>query len=76
MYYTQHKIDAIFSRRNKNFYLIQLAAINPNIDLSEISNHTARDWAERYGKILSPEEFSDLFNSGLIDKAKYYIRVF
>lgn len=77
MYYqTAPKIDAIFSRRNKNFYLIELAAIHHNINLSEISNHTVRNWAERYGKILSPEEFADLFNSGSIDKAKFYIRVF
>lgn len=76
MYYsTADKVEAIFNRRNKNFYLIPWDAIHQDINAADISNHTARNWAYEYGKVLSVDEFADLFNSGSIDKTKYYIRV-
>jgi hypothetical protein len=78
MYYsTAPQIDRIFSaRREKNFYLIPWDAIHTDINAADISNHTARNWAENFGKIYSIDEFEDNFNSGIINPKDYYIRVF
>lgn len=78
MYYsTLPQIEKIFeNRRMKQFYLIPWDAIHPDINAADISNHTARNWAYEYGKVLDIDEFEDNFNTGIIDPKDYYIRVF
>lgn len=78
MYYsTLPQIEKIFeNRRMKQFYLIPWNAIHPDINAADISNHTARNWAENHGKIYSVDEFEDNFNSGVINPKDFYIRVF
>lgn len=78
MYYsTLPQIEKIFeARRQKKFYLIPWDAIHPDINAADISNHTARNWAENYGKIYTVDEFEENFNSGIINPKYFYIRVF
>lgn len=76
MYYTQHKIDAIFSRRNKQFFFVPWDAIPHNINTEDISNHTLRKLAEDHGKILDVEEIDDVYNTGILSASDYYLRVF
>jgi len=78
MYYsTLPQIERIFeARRQKQFFVIPLVAINNNIDCSDVSNHTIRQWAEKWGKIYTIEQFEQAFNSGILSKSNYYIRVF
>lgn len=76
MYYTQHKIEAIFSRRKPQFFFLPWDAVPYDINTEDISNHTLRKLCEEHGKILDGDEVEDHFNTGILNPKDYYLRVF
>lgn len=76
MYYTQHKIEAIFSRRKPQFFFVPWEAFHDDINTEDVSNHTIRKMAEDHGKVLDVEEIDDIYNTGILCAKDYYLRVF